>query len=267
MPPLSTAAANASTLAHFLVPVVPGVMHGLQGENFLIVKSCGVKADYKKERKVNPATGHCYAVIYTDFEMSYNLTAEVTGNYGLGNWHPGKRVDQVGGPGFANALEGEFGVQDGILIYEAPTKSRVPGRLPEITFTVARENATLRTDWDVVPAVETVAVKSWPVEAPPVTGVRWDVKTGTTCVFVRKFRDDPGDPWGYGIYVAPAGEKAPVNLAAFFAAEWSGGPEVTDLDEVDEVLALGAAITVLRAGEEIAKTALETTGAVPLGNV
>jgi len=170
MPALALSLSKSAILAHLSVPFSPAVLEMLQPDDFLLIHSCTDICTRTKERRVNPNTGECYAISYSDLQLRYQITAEALGNYGLANYHPGLQVTSNGTSGvlpFINAID-TFGCTGGTLIYEDPVRTRLSGDLPGITFTVARENATYEAKLIPRVSVDSVTVISTtPDIAPP----------------------------------------------------------------------------------------------------
>ncbi len=270
MPALPLPGHPPALIAHVLFPLQAAVATSLQPEDFLLIESCVVSMDRKKERKVNPSTGQCYALIYFDPELSFRITARVTGAFGLANYHPGKRVNQPTLPACAN-VGPAFGVETAGKhhIYESPQLTRGRGTLPTISFTIAVEGGTLDEAQLVVPAVAAVTAISWPPAGAPPAGARYDLIYNTVAVWIRKL-NLTGPVTGIVYFTnervwstAPARAVRPATLAAFLVQPYVG-PEATGENVVEEVVTLGpAGITVLRAGASVISPVL--TAGEPIG--
>lgn len=271
MPALSLSESHAAAITHALFPIQPGILAALQEEDFLLMHSCVANASYKKRRRVNNA-GVCYSLTYEDFELTYRCTAEVTARWGLGNYRPGRKLNEASMAWFANGVEPLFGVKGGVLIYEEPVVTHLPSDLPGITFTVARENCEVDDGQLVIPKVDAVTLRSWPVpEEPPPTGSRYDLLYNTTVIWIRK--DGPLSDGGTDVYYryylkAPAGSPRPATLAAFLAQPYVPA-EVPGQSVIEEVITLGPGdtITVLREGAGLLPVLVEAGGVLPLEGV
>lgn len=271
MPALSLPESDAAALTHALFPLAPGVVSALEEEDFLLLHSCVVSASRKKRRRVN-ARGVCYSVTYEDFEMSYRCTAEVTAGWGLSNYHPGRKLNEAALPWFANGEGGQFGVKGGVLIYEDPTVTRLPADLPGLVFTVARENAEMDEAQLVVPAVEDVTSRSWPVVVPPGAGegAQYGLIYDAAAIWRRSYvltSPETSETYtdyhlllGPGSYEAvpladtwhrlPRSRPVPYAMAALLALPEVAPGDVSGVTVVEEAVAFppSAAPLVLRAG-------------------
>jgi len=245
MPALSIEESNSAVLVQTLVPLTPTVLESLQPETYLLVHSCRASATRQILRKVNN-DGECYLRADFDFQMFFDLEAEVLSPYGLANWHPGANLTTgTGGslPALAcvNAQMELFRAAGGINILENPSLTYLPGDLPGLSFRIARENAQVpNTPGHYLPPpppVGTVTTISFP-PTPPDSGANYAVIYGVSTIALREY-NLMGPVSGCVMMVAeleydttPLSIPAPVNLAAYYAAHPPDTNGVNDILEV-----------------------------------
>ena len=269
MPALLLDASRRAILAQLNIPFSPAVLEMLHPEDFLIVHAATDLCTRTKERRINPNTGQCYSISYTDLQLRYQITAEATGNYGLANYHPGLELGTANGVlPFINAID-TFGCTGGTLIYEDPIRTRLSGDLPGITFTVARENATFNPTTIPRVSVATVTtistVPTIPPTAPSTSTVLYANLYGRSAIWIRALTlTGPISGILYftnqRLYYSTARSSgAPATLAAFRAQAYAGAEGTGNAFEELMILTNTTGVTPIPGGTRL----LNGTGLLP----
>lgn len=264
MPALELSESSSAIILQSMVPVTPGIVGSLLPESFLIVRSVTDRASRQILRKVNNE-GKCYARYDYDFQLFHDIEAQELSRYGLANFHPGVALT----PAVLICMNGinTFGASGGVHIYESPSRTRLPGELPGIRFTIARENCVL-TPPVAPPAVGTVTTISWPPTEAPALADYAEIY-GLSTIWFRTLNIvgpvtgltyfDNEDWW----YTLPVSTPAPTTLGSFLATV-DARPETSGENEITEVFTTTVpGGTALRAGAGVIPALLLAGGSIP----